>query len=180
MRVVRRDLAQRRPELAADVTALRRASLAWHAERAGYDPGLADAGLAVFLAERRRVTPYPDVRPALERLAGTFPLIALTNGNADVWQSDLADLFGHFLTAADVGAAKPDPALFRAACGHLGLRSAELVHIGDDPVRDIHSARAFGSRTVWVNRDGAEWPEALPRAHHEITTLADLPAALAG
>ncbi|HKJ70814.1 MAG TPA: HAD family hydrolase [Gammaproteobacteria bacterium] len=180
MRVVRRDLMNRRPELGADVTALRRASLEWHARRAGYDPALAAEGVAVFLAERRRVTPYPDVRPALERLAVDYPLVALTNGNADVWRSDLADLFGHFLTAAEVGAAKPDPALFRAACERLGLRAAEVVHIGDDPIRDIHAARAFGMPAVWINRTGAEWPEGARRPQGEIADLAGLPAALAG
>lgn len=178
MRVVRRDLARRRPELAADVTALRRASLAWHAEQAGYDPALAEAGLAVFLAERRRVTPYADARPALERLSGQFSLVALTNGNADVWQSDLGDLFHHFLTAGDVGAVKPDPELFRAACRDLGVQPWDMVHIGDDPLRDIHAAHRFGARTVWINRDGASWPEDLRRAHHEIASLADLPAVL--
>ena len=174
MRVVRRDLANRRPELAADVTALRRVSLEWHAERAGYDPALGQAGVAVFLAERRQVAPYADVRPALERLARHFPLVALTNGNADVGQSGLGDLFDHSLTAADVGAAKPDPALFRAACRALGVQPWDMVHIGDDPIRDIHAAHAFGSRTVWVNRDGADWPEGARRAHHEVTSLAEL------
>ena len=178
MRVVRRDLATRRPELAADVTALRRVSLEWHAEQAGYDPALGRAGVEVFLAERRQVTPYPDVRPVLERLARHFPLLALTNGNADVWQSDLADLFDHFLTAADVGAAKPDPALFRTACETAKVHPWDLVHIGDDPIRDIHAAHAFGTRTVWVNRAEAEWPEGARRAHHEITSLEDLPAVL--
>lgn len=180
MRAVRRDLAERRPDLAADVTALRRVSLEWHAERAGYDPALGQAGVAVFLAERQRVTPYPDARPALERLARDFPLVALTNGNADVWKSDLGDLFDHFLTAADVGAAKPDPALFRAVCRALGLLPWDLVHIGDDPIRDIHAAHAFGARTVWVNRDGAEWPEGARRAHLEVVTLDELPELLEG
>jgi len=178
MRVVRRDLARRRPELAADVTALRQASLEWHARQAGYDPALAEAGMAVFLAERQRVTPYADARPALERLAADLPLVALTNGNADVWQTELGDLFHHFLTAGDVGAAKPDPALFRAACRDLGIQPWDMVHIGDDPVRDIHAAHHFGARTVWINRDGAPWPEDIGRAHREITSLAELSAVL--
>ncbi|MEF8793107.1 HAD family hydrolase [Thiohalorhabdus sp.] len=178
MRVVRRDLARRHPELAADVTALRRASLEWHAREAGYDPGLAETGLAVFLAERHQVTPYADARPALERLAGAFPLVALTNGNADVRQTELGDLFHHFLTAADVGAAKPDPALFHAACRDMGVQPWDMVHIGDDPVRDIHAAHHFGARTVWINREGGEWPADVRRAHHEIVSLAELPEAL--
>ena len=178
MRAIRMDFAARRPELAADLTALRRVSLEWHAEQAGYDPALAEAGVAVFLAERQQVTPYADARPALERLAREYPLIALTNGNADVRRTALGDLFAHAVSAADVGAPKPDPALFRAACSKAGVRPDELIHVGDDPVRDIQAARDFGAGTVWINRHGEPWPEDTPRAHHEIASLDDLPKVL--
>ncbi len=178
MRRVRRDFAERRPELAADLTALRRISLEWHAERAGYDPALGQAGVEVFLRERQQVTPYPDVRPVLERLAGNYPLVALTNGNADVRRTELGDLFHHAFSAADVGAPKPHPAMYRAACDLLGIAPAELVHVGDDPVRDVQAARSFGAGTVWVNRHGVGWPEELRCPHYEIATLHELLAVL--
>lgn len=178
MRAVRRELARSRPELAADVTALRRVSLERHAVEAGYDPALGQAGVEVFLSERHQVTPFADARPALERLASEFPLVALTNGNADVGKSGLGDLFTHSLTAADVGAAKPDPALFREACRVLGVQPWDVVHVGDDPLRDIHAAHGFGMRTVWVDREGAEWPEGMRRPHSRITSLAELPGLL--
>ncbi|HKL76889.1 MAG TPA: HAD family hydrolase [Gammaproteobacteria bacterium] len=179
MRDVRRRMAEARPALGADLTALRRESLAWHAERAGYDRALAEEGVAVFLRERQRVTPFADVRPALEALARDYPLVALTNGNADIRRTELGHLFRHAFSAADVGAAKPDPALFRAACDALGVRTAELVHIGDDPLRDVHGARRFGARTVWVRRAFAPWPDGVGRAHHEIASLTELPPLLA-
>jgi putative hydrolase of the HAD superfamily len=178
MRAHRHALAARRPELAADMTALRREALAEHAEQVGYDPALGAQGVAVFLAERQKVTPYPDVAPALERLAGRYPLIALSNGNADVHRTDLAHLFPHALSAAEVGAAKPDPALFRAACERLGVAPGELAHIGDDPHRDIHAARLLGMPTVWVNRHGAHWDGALRRPDHEVADLGELVALL--
>jgi len=178
MRTIRRETAAARPELAADLTALRRATLQWHAERAGYGPELAEEGVALFLRERQRVTPYADVRPALGALARDYPLVALTNGNADIRQTELGDLFTHAFTAADVGAPKPDPALFRAACDALGLRTAELVHIGDDPVRDVHAARRFGARAVWIRRVPVPWPEGVASPHHEITSLTELPELL--
>jgi putative hydrolase of the HAD superfamily len=134
--------------------------------------------VAVFLRERQRVTPFADVRPALETLARDYPLVALTNGNADVRRTELGHLFSHAFSAADVGAAKPDPALFRAACDALGVRTAELVHIGDDPLRDVHAARRFGARAVWLRREPAPWPEGVARAHHEIASLDELPPLL--
>lgn len=183
MRQLRWQFAEQRPELAVDLTELRRTSLRWHAERAGYDAGareaLVEQAVAVFLHERHRVTPYADVRPVLERLATHYPLVAVTNGNADVMRTDLADLFDLALSAAEVGAAKPDPAVFRAVCEAHGIRPGELVHVGDDPIRDVHAARTFGARAIWLNREGQPWPEDLPRAHHELATLHDLASLLA-
>jgi putative hydrolase of the HAD superfamily len=178
MRSIRIDTARARPELAADLTALRRETIQWHAEVAGYHPGLADEAVEVFLAERHRVTPFADVRPVLESLRRHYPLVALTNGNADVARAGLGDVFAVSVSAADVGAPKPDPAMFAEACRRLGLRAADLMHVGDDPVRDIHAARAFGARTAWVNRFGDAWPEGVPRAHHELETLEPLDALL--
>lgn len=182
MRSVRWQMAAERAELAVDLTALRRASLLWHAERAGYARAhaerLAESGVEVFLEERNRVSPYGDVRPVLERLAAQYPLVALTNGNADIRRTALADLFSASLSPADVGAAKPDPAMFRAVCDAHGIRAGDLVHVGDDPLRDVHAARTFGARAIWLNRDVQPWPEDLPRAHHELSSLHELVALL--
>lgn len=182
MRQLRWRFAEQRPELAVDLTELRRVSLRWHAERAGYDAqtgaALAEQGVSVFLDARHQVTPYADVRPVLERLAQHYPLVAVTNGNADVMRTELADLFDLALSAADVGAAKPDPAVFRAVCEAHGIRAGDLVHVGDDPIRDVHAARAFGARAIWLNRAGDPWPEDLPRGHHELDSLHDLVALL--
>lgn len=175
MRQVRMETAAVRPELQADLTRLRYETLAWHARRAGYTPDLADAAVEVFLDERHRVQLYDDVGPVLEQLVGRFRLIALTNGNADVHRAGIGDWFDIALSAADVGAPKPDPAMFDQACGALGIRPGELLHVGDDPLRDVHAAHRFGARTFWVNREGREWPEDLRRAHHEGETLGDLP-----
>jgi putative hydrolase of the HAD superfamily len=180
MRAVRHETMARTPELATDLSGLRHHTLRWHARRANYDEALANHALAVFLEERNRVNLYDDVLPVLEQLGARAPLIALTNGNADLRRIGLDHLFAVTLSAADVGAAKPDPAMFRAACEHLGLRPGDLVHVGDDPHRDVHAARRFGARTVWVNRVNMDWPEGVPRAHHEVLTLEPLPELIYG
>ncbi|HSR72468.1 MAG TPA: HAD-IA family hydrolase [Kiloniellales bacterium] len=180
MRSVRHEAMAREPALAADLSALRRHTLRWHARRAAYDEALAERALDVFLAERNRVQLYEDVLPVLEHLSARTPLVALTNGNADLGRIGLDHLFAVRLSAADVGAAKPHPAMFHAACERLALRPGDLVHVGDDPHRDVHAARRFGARTVWVNRVAADWPDGVPRAHHEIVTLEPLPQLVYG
>ena len=178
MRRIRLETAQARPALQADLTALRHETLAWHARRAGYDPALAETAVEVFLAERHRVELFDDVRPAIESLRGRFRLVALTNGNADVHRVGIGDWFDVALSAADVGTPKPDPAMFRRACESLSIRPGDLLHVGDDPLRDIHAAHRFGARTFWINRFAGEWPGDLRRAHHESSTLAELPRLL--
>lgn len=175
----RQQLAAERPELAADLTRLRHEALRRHAREAGYAENLADEGVEVFLAERNRVELYPDVRPVLEQLRGRFTLIALTNGNACVHRTGVGDYFDLALSAADVGAPKPDPAMFVEACRRSGVRSGDLLHIGDDPLRDVHAARALGARAIWLNRAGGEWPDGLRRPDFELAELRPLPRWLA-
>jgi len=174
MRARRQALAERDARLAADLSRLRVESLQLHAREAGYPESLALAGLEVFLAERNRVRLYADALPLLRRLQGQVPLIALTNGNADIGRAGLGAFFALSLSAADVGAAKPDPAMFHAACRRLSIRTGELLHIGDDPLRDVHAARSIGARAIWVNREATAWPEGLRRPDHEVGTLSDL------
>jgi putative hydrolase of the HAD superfamily len=178
MRELRGRTAEQWPALGVDLTALRHETVAWHAREAGYDPGLADEAVEVFLAERNRVSPFDDVRPVLEGLRRHYPLVAVTNGNADVDRAGVGDLFDAAFGAADVGAPKPDPRLFDAVCHALGIRAGELMHVGDDPVRDVHAGRSYGARSVWLDRYGLVWPEGVPRAHHELASLVELPEIL--
>ena len=178
MRGIRHETAAGDAALAADLTRLRHETLVWHARRAGYPDDIAERAVSVFLDERNRVHLYDDVLPVLERLAARAPLVAVTNGNADLGRIGLDHLFAVRLSAADVGAAKPHPAMFEAACGQLGLRAGDLVHVGDDPLLDVHAARRFGARAVWINRAGADWPDDLRRPHHEVETLSPLPELL--
>ena len=57
----------------------------------------------------------------------------------------------------------------------IGKAPQELLHVGDDPVRDIAPARDLGLLTAWINRNGEAWPEELEAAHHEMTSLEELP-----
>ncbi|MDD3448704.1 MAG: HAD family hydrolase [Gammaproteobacteria bacterium] len=156
LRAERLALAEREPRLRHHMTALRKASLAAAAAAAGYpaEPTAA-AAFEVFLAARQRVTPYPDVVPAILRLRAAGLVVgALTNGNADVRRIGLGHLFAFALQAEEVGAPKPHPRLFEAACERAGVAPGALLHVGDEPETDIAGARAAGVRAVWMNRLG--------------------------
>nr|WP_295885475.1 HAD-IA family hydrolase [uncultured Thiohalocapsa sp.] len=162
LREHRRALMAERPDIAHDVTQVRRLSLRALLAELDYDMALADAAMDLFQRHRNRVEPYTDVAPVLSRLRRRHRLVAVTNGNAEVHATPLRDTFHRALTAAEAGAAKPDPALFRLAMDWAGVSPAETLHVGDDPVRDVEAARRLGIAAVWVNRDSQSWPEHLP------------------
>ena len=167
------------PQFAHDLSFVRTESLRQMAAEAGYEPAVADEAFAVFHSARNAVEPYHDVPEALARLAGRFPLFALSNGNADVRRTPLAAHFKLGISPAEAGVAKPDPGIFEHLFRRAGLAPAEVLHVGDDPVTDVAGGRGAGCRTVWVNRLGVEWPAAHARADAEVRDLHELVALLA-
>ena len=174
MRVHRRDVAVSRPEMAHDLTRVRLESLRELFAAYGYDAALADQAMSLFLELRSRVEPYADVIPGLRALGADRRLVSVTNGNADVRRTPLRDLFHFSLTAADVGAQKPDPAMFLGALEWAGIPPDETLHLGDDPYRDVEAARGLGMQAVWVNRSGKRWPADLEPPALEVTDLVEL------
>ncbi len=165
------DLRTRRPAIAHDLTAVRMASLRELLGEYGYPVELAESAMDDFLDHRNRVRPYEDAAPMLRALARHFCLVSVTNGNADVQRTPLQGLFRHTFRAEDVGAAKPDPALFMAALQACEVAVEEAVHLGDDPLLDVEAARRLGMRAVWVNRNGRQWPDALDLPEAQVTDL---------
>jgi len=170
----RRALMARHPHLAHDLSWVRRAALAELLDEFGYPADLANDGMVVFSEYRNKVEPYEDVAPALHALAMQYRLVSMTNGNADVARSPLVGLFHHSLTAAEAGAAKPHPAIFRRALEWAGVRAEQALHVGDDPELDVAAARRCGMAAVWVNRGHRAWPAALEPPALTVTDLHQL------
>ena len=161
------------PEWEHDLTEVRLRSLKTLLRRFDYPASLAVQATAVFRHWRNQVQPYPDVIPVLRHLRQSFTLVALTNGNVQLEQTPLHDSFDLFLSAAAVGAAKPHPALFEAVRDWSGIAFSRMLHLGDDPLRDVQAARRAGLHVVWVVRDPAMiWP--LIEAPKPQLVLADL------
>ena len=146
----------------------------WHAREAGYDETQVEQGFDVYFAARNEVTLFPDVEPALREMADRYPLVALTNGNADLETIGLGEYFRDTVAAVNVQACKPHPSMFYAAAAAAGCEMHEVLHVGDDPVTDVRGALAVGATTVWVNRSATGWSGGNPAPHHEITDLAKL------
>jgi len=171
LRAVREQVGRERPDLAHDLSALRRESIRGLLRRAGDDPALAEPAFEVFFAERQRVELFEDALPALERLSARYPLVALSNGNADVHRVGIGAHFTAAISAREFGVGKPDPRIFHAAALAAGVAPGEVLHIGDDAHLDGVGALNAGLQMAWVNRQGHPWDHAPLQPH---ITLCDL------
>ncbi len=176
---LRQHTVQTHPQFSHDLSALRRESIRLAMHRAGENPLLADAAFEVFFAERQRVELYSDALPALVWLAQRYPLVALSNGNADVHRVGLGAHFMGSVSAAQCGVSKPDARIFEAAAACAGVRPAEVLHVGDDAEMDVLGALGAGMQAVWVNRHAQPWRHAAPTPHHTVNQLNALCDALA-
>ncbi len=159
LRQRRLELLARQPEFQLDLGALRRTDLAEAFEQAGEDTAKVEAAMTAFFAARNAVIPYDDVLPGLLRLKGRALLGSVTNGNADLRAIGLEHHFKVSVAANQVGVAKPDPAIFHAACARLGVAPREAVFVGDDILLDVQGAQRAGMRAVWLRRAGRSAPD---------------------
>ncbi|MDP4299228.1 HAD family hydrolase [Leptothrix discophora] len=155
MRALRADVARRQPQLAHDLSQLRRLSLVEALAASGDDTALAEPAFEVFFAARQEVDLYDEVGDALDRLASRYRLLAVSNGNADVRSTGLDRWFSGSVSARQAGVAKPDPRIFALACEALGCAPDAVMHVGDDHAADIVGARAAGLHSAWLRREPA-------------------------
>lgn len=154
---LRQRIVSGHPRQAHDLGFIRRSMFRQMLADCGHDPGLTDTVYGIFMAARQRVTLYDGAADALARLAARYPIVAISNGNADLGAIGLARHFCGALSASDFGAAKPDPAIFLAACSSLAVAPGEVLHIGDDAEADVVGARRAGMRAAWINAGGRAW-----------------------
>ena len=108
-------------------------------------------GIAEVLYERvmdpANWRPYDDTEATLRALrARGLKIGVVSNVPGDLRpifaRYGLADLVDAYALSVEHGVAKPDPALFVAACRELGTEPRETLMVGDDPVSDGGAARA--------------------------------------
>jgi putative hydrolase of the HAD superfamily len=156
-----------------DLSFMRREMIRLGLQRSAEDQTLADPAFEVFFAARQQVNLFADALPALERLAERWPVLALSNGNADVQRIGIGHLFCGSLSARDVGVGKPDARIFQAAASKLQLAPAQILHVGDDESLDVLGALQVGMQAAWVNRSDKLW-SLDPQPHASVADMAEL------
>jgi putative hydrolase of the HAD superfamily len=169
------------PDRAALVDLRRRCAdvlLAALPEEARAEISPAEAITALLAALRFR--PYPDAARALDVLRARWARLVVVSN----WDYSLHDVLAAtglgprvhgVITSAELGAAKPSPAIFAHALTLAGVSAERALHVGDSVEDDVAGARAAGIEPVLLHRDGAG-PAQAPRGVRTIRSLRELPA----
>ena len=107
-----------------------------------------EAALDALLAALRFFA-YPDSAPTLLALRERgIRLVVVSNWDWSLHErlaeTGLTPLIDGALASAEVGSAKPDGAIFRAALQLAGTTPEQTWHVGDTPAADVEGARAAG------------------------------------
>ena len=161
-----------------DLNAVREESMRQALREAGRpDDGLGSHLTQVYFRHRDAARAlFPDVRPALERLASSYRIGLLSNGNTGAAALGIGDLVSFEVFSQDYGGIeKPDPRIFEIAVEQAGCPARQIAHVGDSLENDVVGASNAGFLHVWLNRNGASSDA---RAGIEIMSLEELVALL--
>ena len=122
---------------------------------------------------------FPDAVAALRTLQTRYRLAIISNVDDDLFQQTqdaLGISFDAVVTSLQARSYKPDLRNFHLAQEHMGVESANWLHIGESLYHDIGPANLLGLDSVWVNRPdrggGTRPTDAVPSL--VVPTLAEL------
>jgi putative hydrolase of the HAD superfamily len=136
------------------------------AMRPGLPPEVAAADpaeLTAALLDAIEFSAYPDAVPALRALrAAGCALVVVSNWDVSLHErlaeTGLAPLVDATVASAELGVAKPEPAIFEHALAIAGVAPGRAWHVGDSVEADVEGATAAGLRPVLIARAGAPLP----------------------
>jgi putative hydrolase of the HAD superfamily len=185
IRQMRAELLVQNAEIYHDVTEWRRQAVHLAMIRSGLNDSEATEGsyaaMENFAHWRSQITVPQENHDALAALAKRWPLVAVTNGNADPDVCGLSQYFQFTLRAGPDGRAKPYIDMYETAAQRLGLPLEQILHVGDDLTTDVAGAVSCGMQACWINlREGnlMQVKDARLLPHIEISQLASLTALL--
>ena len=115
--------------------------------------------------------PFPDTRPALERVRDAGVRLAiLSNTDRDIISHTLRQIgipFDDVVTAEDVGAYKPSLTGFERLLERLGEDPSDILHVAFGFKYDIGPAKQLGMGSAWVNRHQEPLPDPDTVPDHE-------------
>ncbi|MDW5501472.1 5-amino-6-(5-phospho-D-ribitylamino)uracil phosphatase YigB [Pseudomonas lundensis] len=182
---LRQELRELDPEIYHDVTQWRWRAIHLALSRQGLRDAEAadgaDAAMQNFALWRSRIEVPEATHATLKALGERFPLVAITNGNADPALCGLDGYFQFVLRSGPDGRAKPYQDMYQLAAERLGVAPERILHVGDDLTTDVAGALRSGLQACWINdrqRSLMQAADSRLLPHIEISQLASLTALL--
>jgi putative hydrolase of the HAD superfamily len=110
----------------------------------------------------------------LDSVSESYTVVAITNGNADVFKTGIGPYFDLSIRADEAGIAKPDRGIFDLTWEKLGCQSSDVIHIGDSVENDVQGAINAGVTPIWYNPD----KEKNTLGVKEVRALSELPSVI--
>lgn len=105
------------------------------------------------------LTLYGDVEEAFQRVRRAGLKIAVCSNLAQAYGIAVEEFFPDVdarILSYEVGAAKPQPAIYDAVCQSLHVLPCEILFIGDSEKCDFLGPKAHGMQSRWLQRDKGE------------------------
>ncbi|MEM4755798.1 MAG: HAD-IA family hydrolase [Candidatus Woesearchaeota archaeon] len=106
---------------------------------------------------------YPYAREVLLALKKKYKVCLLSDSDGSkkykydrLKQFNLLDLFDAIILGDDVGVNKPHEHFFLAACKAIKVKPYECMMVGDDPYRDLSTAKLLGMTTLWIKHGNTQ------------------------
>jgi len=124
--------------------------------------------------------PFPEVPSVLERIRQHCRIAIVSNSDDDLMAGNLRRIgvpFDRVITAEQLGAYKPSPAVFHSLLGELQCHPDDILHVAQGFRYDIVPTHDLGWRQVWINRRDLPG-DAIHTPYRELPNLSGLPAVL--
>ncbi|KAJ5911400.1 HAD-like domain-containing protein [Penicillium subrubescens] len=134
---------------------------------------LSDSKIANLMEAYDSLSIFPDVNPALGRIAAdpTIHAVVFSNGSRSMVSNSIlrsrnlaphASVFQDLITVDDVQRYKPSRASYQHLAEKVGKQPSEINElwlISGNPF-DVVGARSMGMNAIWVDRAGKGWQDA--------------------
>lgn len=157
---MRKEVETRYPQHKHNLSFYRREAIRLLLQQHGDDETLAEEGFDTFFQARQNVRLFQDVIPSLQQLSSHYPIVGITNGNANLKAIGIKQFFKDSISAQHFGICKPDKRIFLEAARILNIDTpAHILHVGDDFNLDVLGAKQVGFQTAWIKRPELNIPD---------------------
>ena len=143
---------------------------------------MSEEEVKTFLACWQDLSPFPEVRAGLKKLAAYYKLVGLSNGDPafldHLAKNRIQWDFDDVISVTTMGAFKPHPAVYRRAAQILGLEVGACMMVSTNSF-DVVGARACGLRGAYVNRYDLPYEDSPYRADVTVADFTELAEAIA-